>query len=251
MYLIFQGVGACCKLPGKGCGACADLCKQMNCTGCRSGCKAMQAGCSSFVEKPLSSFVIITGLMSIVEIVQLGSTFASHSLYYCTFPKSAFVGVTGWVGVQMGFALLNLLFAPYFQYKVWEQLFVASEAEEKLKTQAEVPVEKDVVQGSFKYVFMHDLGVCFYFFALVASFVWSKYGFDWVMSDPKKCNPNGGLSIAANIGWAFFYVAVLYVLMWYCCGCCAKETKIRGGYEDPEAEADPEGYEKPLNQDDQ
>uniref|UniRef100_A0A7S2B0Z0 Uncharacterized protein n=1 Tax=Alexandrium andersonii TaxID=327968 RepID=A0A7S2B0Z0_9DINO len=137
---------------------------------------------------------------------------------------------------------MNLLFAPYFQYKVWERLMQETDAESLLETQGKVDVEKEQVLGAFKHVFMHDFAVCFYFFALIGSFTWSSYGYDWVMRDPSNCNPGGGLSFAANVGWAFFYVAVLYTLAWMCCGCCAKATTIKKpGYEEVEAEEEPTG----------
>jgi len=187
--------------------------------------------------------------MSIAQLVYLGSTFSREALVDCKLPKDAFVGVDGittWIGVQMLFAFLNLVFAPYFQYKVWEKLYEESKAEELLQKQPEVEVEKEIVQSSFKHVFMTDFGVCFYFFALIASFAWSKYGFDWVTANPKQCNPDGGPSFAANLGWGFFFIAILYTMAWLCCSCCAKATVIRGGYEEV-ADADPE-LEQPLGQ---
>mmetsp|Transcript_66361 Transcript_66361/g.205476 ORF Transcript_66361/g.205476 Transcript_66361/m.205476 type:complete len:246 (-) Transcript_66361:153-890(-) len=244
MYLIFSGIGECCKLPGKACGACGDLCKQMNCTACRDCFKGCASGCSGFVEKPLSSFVVITIIMSLAELGYLATTFSSEELKKCTLPKDAFVSITGWITVEMLFSLLNLVFAPYFQYRVWERLYEESEAESKLQSMPVVEVEKDVVQSSFKYVFMHDFGVCFYFMALIASFAWSAKGFTWVTAGSKECNPDGGLSFSANLGWAFFWIAILYVVAWYCCGCCAKATTIRGGYE--EAEQEEEDNTKPF-----
>jgi len=244
MYLIFQGLGECCKLPGKLCSACGDCCKQMNCTACRDCCKSCASGCSGFVEKPLSSFVVIASLISIAELVYLSTTFSSEALKACEFPDS--VGVSTWVMVQMFFAFLNLCFAPYFQWRVWQKLYEESDAENRLQSEPFVEVEKEVVQSSFKYVFMHDLGVCFYFFALIGSLVWSNKGFNWVMSDPDNCNPDGGLSFAANLGYFFFGIPVLYTFMWYCCSCCAKATTIRGGYEEAEQEDYRDDAEKPL-----
>mmetsp|Transcript_22855 Transcript_22855/g.72356 ORF Transcript_22855/g.72356 Transcript_22855/m.72356 type:complete len:146 (-) Transcript_22855:78-515(-) len=137
----------------------------------------------------------------------------------------------------MAFAVLNLLFAPYWQYKVSQQIYDDS-IEKLIPPETELEVQKEDVQQSFRHVFMHDLGVCVYIFALAASFVWSSKGWTWVTtSDAKTCNPDGGLSFSANIGWAFSFVFMFYLFAWYCCSCCAKATTIRkGGYEPMEQE---------------
>uniref|UniRef100_A0A7S4SZ32 Uncharacterized protein n=1 Tax=Alexandrium monilatum TaxID=311494 RepID=A0A7S4SZ32_9DINO len=154
----------------------------------------------------------------------------------CVLPEDAFVTVSGWVVVQMAFALLNLCFAPYFQYRVWEKICEESNSEELLQDPevTVVSVTKEKVQESFKQVFLHDFGVCFYFLALGASFLWSGEGYRWVTAHPESCNPGGGLSFSANVGYAFAIVAVLYTIAWYCCGICARATEIRSGYQEVE-----------------
>mmetsp|Transcript_79656 Transcript_79656/g.204928 ORF Transcript_79656/g.204928 Transcript_79656/m.204928 type:complete len:238 (-) Transcript_79656:297-1010(-) len=224
MIHIFNCAKGVCSLPGEACKACGQACKSISCTPIQAACEAASGFCNSFVEKPLSSFVIITGLVSIGEIAQCVISLMDPGLSNCVLGGSGkSVGLTVWLMVQLGFAILNLLFAPYFQTKVWQRLL------EQLTPQEAQPgtkVEAKHVQDAFKHVFMQDFGVCFYFFALIASFVWSFQGATWIQTG------HGGCGFDANAGWAywlgeaFFCVALLYTLCWYCCDCCARSVTM-------------------------
>jgi len=230
MIYLFRGVAEICKVPGRLCSLCGELFKQIHCEPVKKCCDRASRGCSSFVERPLSSFVVITTVMSVLEIAYLGMTLILDSIERCpeVWPKDAWVTPNMWCLVQALFAVLNVVFAPYFQCKVWQQLEEEAEAEERLKTQPVIDIEKEDVVKSFKFVFMHDFGVLFYVFALIASFIWCCKGYTWITAGGALCNPDQGLSYAANIGWAFFFIFFLYTLAWYYCGCCAKNTQIRG-----------------------
>jgi len=97
-----------------------------------------------------------------------------------------------------------------------------------------VLVPKKDVQAAFKHTFMYDVGVLIYFFACVASCVWSWLGLKW-MWDSSQCVSelwsSGGL--AAYCGNTLCGVALMYLFAWYCCECCAKAVKVqrdsRGG----------------------
>mmetsp|Transcript_79657 Transcript_79657/g.204933 ORF Transcript_79657/g.204933 Transcript_79657/m.204933 type:complete len:238 (-) Transcript_79657:297-1010(-) len=224
MIHIFNCAKGVCSLPGEACKACGQACKSISCTPIQAACEAASGFCNSFVEKPLSSYVIITGALSIGEIAQCVISIMDPGLSKCVLGGSGkSVGLTMWLMVQLCFAVLNLLFAPYFQTKVWIALMDDLVPPEN-NPGAQVPAKK--VQEAFKHVFLNDFGVLFYFFALIASFVWSFQGATWIQTG------HGGCGFDANAGWAywlgeaFFCVALLYTLCWYCCDCCARSVTM-------------------------
>lgn len=249
MIHIFNCFGQLCKLPGQACSGCSELCKQINCDICQQGCANASKACSGFVSKPLSSFVVITILISLGELYQVGTSISSKKLSDCKLPEAAWVSIKIWCYVQMLFALVNIIFAPYFQWQVWEMIKKkVNEDPEGPRPGGDSPtieVKKDKVQAAFKDVFLNDFGVLAYFFVLIASFVWSIYGFDWIVHGTSKtalplavnatetveasnpCNPGKALTLAANLGWFFFWLAVFYTLCWYCCSCCAGATSLK------------------------
>uniref|UniRef100_A0A7S4Q0A8 Uncharacterized protein n=1 Tax=Alexandrium monilatum TaxID=311494 RepID=A0A7S4Q0A8_9DINO len=222
MIYIFNCAKEICGLPARACHAFSQLCDYINCQPCQDACEVLANCCRGFTDKPLSSYVILTGLLSICELVLCLSAFNSPMLEGCTVRSHTMkVGVRSWLVIQIGFAGLNLLFAPYFQGQVWQNILV-----EVQTTGLRGKIGKDVVQGSFKHVFLHDFGVLFYFFALVASFLWSMSGSHWQFK--AYCNPDGSVANAAWFGMCLFWVAALYSLAWYWCSCCARSV-------DPEA----------------
>merc|ERR1712039_557346 len=111
------------------------------------------------------------------------------------------------------------VFAPYFQNQVWKQIM-------KMSTGQEQRLSKDVVQGAFKEVFLHDMSVLFYFLAMLASFVWSWQGGTWIMEGSAACNSTGEAGWAYYLGLCAFWVAALYSAFWYCCQCCASSVEL-------------------------
>jgi len=243
MIYIFSGIKEICLLPKRCCTLCGECCKAINCKPIKDCCDTLARGCSGFVEKPLSSFVVITIILSVVEIAFLAMALTAEGISDCALPSDASVGLTVWCMIQLAFAVINVAFAPYFQYKVWRKLFEETDAENLLQSQPEIQVEKSMVQDSFKYVFMNDFGVCFYFFGLIAAFYWSSVGYKWIAGMSGCAVDKSGLLIAANIGWWFFLFAVLYTVAWYCCACCAKSTVIKGADFAP---VPPQDVEEPL-----
>lgn len=220
MIYIFNFFKEICSLPGRLCTACGHIFDQCHCTICTEACEAMGNCCRGFLDKPLSSYIVLSGLISLLELFLCFSSMNAPSLRSCKGTSHTLgVGVHSWLVIQMGFAGLNLLFAPYFQGKVWKDLLRKVQAQ---GAAARGKIGKDVVQSSFKDVFLHDFGVLFYFFALIASFLWSLNGSNW--QNHMYCNPDGGTANAAFLGMSLFWVAFLYSVMWYWCSCCAKSV---------------------------
>lgn len=178
-----------------------------------------------FTDKPLSSFVIIAWVMSLMELFYCYNALAAPETSSCTFPEGqgAAVGITNWLYVQMAFAVINMVFAPWFQNQVWNEIMKNVDCHVLPAPSHMVP--KEVVAGAFKHVLLYDFGVLFYFFALVASFVWSKMGGGWIM-DGKSCDATGDPGWAYYMGLCFFWVATLFAFCYTCCGCCAGSVQL-------------------------
>mmetsp|Transcript_86681 Transcript_86681/g.240377 ORF Transcript_86681/g.240377 Transcript_86681/m.240377 type:complete len:298 (-) Transcript_86681:160-1053(-) len=223
MIYVFTCVKEICGLPGKLCTECSKLCNQLNCQPCQEVCDAAANCCRGFLDKPLSSYVLITSGLSFGELASCASAFNAPELRGCEVRTSDSpgpeVGVHSWLVGQMAFAGINLLFAPYFQNQVWHNL--VEQVQSLGPAQAKVP--KKVVQNSFKHVFLHDFGVLFYFFTLIGSFIWSLHGQEWRYRGP-SCNPDGATEWAAYLGTCLFWVAFFYSLCWYWCECCARSV---------------------------
>jgi len=221
MIYIFSGCKQVCSLPGKACTEVGKCCGNMNCTPVKDCCQTVGNTCTQFMDKPLSSFVFITMLISLAELYYCFNTLSSPSLNTCQLGGSgASIGISTWLFVQMGFAVLNLVFAPWFQNQVWKQIM-------KTTTGQDQKLPKEVVQGAFKEVFLNDMSVLFYFFAMLASFVWSWQGGTWINSG-SYCNSSGEAGWAYYLGLCAFWVAALYSTFWYCCSCCASSVELSG-----------------------
>jgi len=223
MLHIFNIARAICEIPGRLCMLCGTIFEQIRCQFCVDCCNALSSGCHEFLLRPLSSFVEITCILSLLELACGIGAFTSPALAGCLAKTSSFPGVSikMWLLIQMCFAGINLIFAPYFQCRVWQHIW----EQLALFGQPQAGIPMLMVQQSFKQVFLHDCGVAFYFLALIASFWWSWTGTEW-SSLGSECNPMGLVDNAAGLGMSFFWVAVIYSLFWYTCSCCAASMDV-------------------------
>jgi len=232
MIYIFNAFAFVCSLPATLCKECGNLCAQLNCNLCRDGCRACSRGFSEAMAKPLSTYVVLAFLISGFELYLCYQAFDNDAA--CEFEKQqAAVEFGTWILVQGGFALLNLVFAPYFQTRIWQHLKEELERPESDTSETEadaagyVLVPKKDVQAAFKHTFLYDFGVLIYFFACVASFIWSCMGWKWMAAS--RC----GLELVGAGGWAVYCgnalcgIALMYLFTWYCCECCAKSVKVQ------------------------
>lgn len=219
MIHVFNCARGICELPGYLCMLCGRIFDQVNCQPCVDCCDTLARGCHVFLLKPLSSYVVITALLCFCEVAFCISALCTPVLAACvgTTMTPPEVTIPKWLYVQIGFACVNLLFAPYFQSRVWQNLV---EQMQLMGPTAHGSIPMLLVQRSFKHVFLHDIGVCLYFFILLCSFGWSYKGTEWAARG-EACNPIGFADQASWLGMCFFWVAVFYSLFWYCCDCCA------------------------------
>eukprot|EP00931_Biecheleriopsis_adriatica_P042180 TRINITY_DN24046_c0_g1_i1.p1 TRINITY_DN24046_c0_g1~~TRINITY_DN24046_c0_g1_i1.p1 ORF type:complete len:247 (+),score=49.21 TRINITY_DN24046_c0_g1_i1:51-791(+) len=235
MIYVFDCTKEVCALPGKACVECGKACSQINCEPCVNLCNECGNSFSYFMDKPLSTYVVIKVLLASLELYYCYTAFSDPLIKQCTMEGAPVQGAT-WLQVQMGFSIVHVIFSPYFQHRVWKKIAEKMKEQPALTQGAAIP--SDVVYASFKEVFLYDLGVLFYALLLTISFVWSWKGSTWVASNPKFCDPGGAAGSAAYIGMCFFWVAVVYNFCYYYCGCCASSVKLRN----PAAEL---GYEQP------
>jgi len=215
------------------------MCGKLNCNLCRDCCQECSRWFSEAMAKPLSTYVIIAFLISGFELFLCYQAFSNKACELDT--KKASVDFDTWVLIQGGFALLNLLFAPYFQYKIWQHLKEELENPDSETSDSEVPEEgyvlvpKKDVQKAFKHTFLYDFGVLIYFFACVASCIWSFMGLKWMLSTGScQIELIGAGGWAAYCGNTLCGIALMYLFCWYCCECCAKSVKVqrdpKGGF---------------------
>lgn len=228
MIYVFTCVRQLFALPGVLCNECSKVCQYINCAPIQQCCYEVSRCFASFIDRPLSSFVIIAALLSLCELLYCAYSFKEPFLGSCamTSRMGSSIGIVTWLYVQIGFACLNLLFAPYFQCKVWRHIVQEIQNVGPMPL-GHVRVSMKSVQEAFKQVFLHDFGVLFYFFALIASFVWSSAGAA-AIDHGWNCNPGGYPGQAAWLGMCFFWTACVYSVLWYCCECCARSVDIMG-----------------------
>jgi len=199
MIYIFQAVQNICNIPGLICNACGDLCSKMNCKPVQECCEAAGKQCIHFMERPLSTYVVLALVLGICAIA------TDAELY---------VQIVG---------LVYICFAFYFQHKVWQQILASQHdrpfIDEAIEGQAtrmspfgsistnKLRVPQETVQDVFKKVFMEDFVVLGFFVLLVIFLVWSfNKGDPW--------------------GFYLFGAAFIYSIAWYCCKCCAGTVRI-------------------------
>jgi len=207
------------------------------------------------MERPLSAYVMVSVLISIL------------TLYQCSQDLSSVIGCTSnFLYVLMAFSVINILFAMYLQSMVWREImseenqdrFVDGDAPTKIyrgkigqaamgmfvkgadspekqrlpaqsapenhgRDHGRILVPKDVVQSSFRKVFMEDFGVLFMFFLLLGIFGISFRGHELIDTLEPKCEISG---LTANCGFLFFWVAFLWSMMYMCCTCCSNKVTI-------------------------
>jgi len=243
MIHLFDTCKKCCTLPGKACTECGKVFDNINCSACEQCCEEVHTSFKGFLQKPLSTYAVLAVAISAGEIGLVVASIYEPSLQDCTFPKGLGqqVGAYHWLYGQFGFAWLNLTFAPYIRHRLWLNLQDASQkvaAEGGAAwdgTTAKVP--QTLVREAFSNVFWHDIGVCMYVFASVASLWWSFNGLDWVEASD-ACDPGGFASMAAMAGSAFFFFLVVYFACFWLylkCGSAMEVTPV--GYLLPGAAA--------------
>jgi hypothetical protein len=169
-----------------------------------------------------------------ISILELGcsvySLMKEDEYKNCHFQDPQFgFGIHNWLEVQMGFAALNLLFAPYVQWQLWRKLNEEARLPDDpdllpdLRTQeantasGAVRASKQDVVEAFKHVFLYDFGVLIYFVVLFLSFGFSYYGSHKIHQEKEDCHDNtDGLALySAYTGMFFVVFVVIYGAAWY------------------------------------
>mmetsp|Transcript_24245 Transcript_24245/g.76226 ORF Transcript_24245/g.76226 Transcript_24245/m.76226 type:complete len:379 (-) Transcript_24245:182-1318(-) len=231
MIYVFGFAKDVCALPGKACLALAEGCGRVEemFTGPLKGaldgvarlCTEAGNFFASFVDRPLSSYVIIKAVLSVASLRACLNAMLDSSLASCE--ASGSVGIRLWLYVQFGFACLNLIFAPYFQSQVWKLLLEESvRLEADARGNVQIPGAK--VHESFRFVLLHDAPVCLYVVALLLSFAWSCMGVGLVAHH--GCNPGGWPAQACTWNSYFFWLALIYTASYYYCGCCVSSVVL-------------------------
>eukprot|EP00435_Cladocopium_sp_Y103_P073158 s308_g42.t1 len=230
MIHVFNCAKEVCALPGKACVECGKVCSQINCEPCKQCCDECGKVVSTFWDRPLSTYVALKVIMAAAQIYFCASALSDESLKSCNAEaKGGWVSGETWVQVQMGFAIVHLLFAPYFQSRVW-RMVSEKLREGQFRLEPGFVVPQQIIFASFKEVFLYDLGILVYAMILCASFVWSMNGSSSMVG--RFCDPGGNCGSASYLGLCFFWLAVVYNFCYYFCGCCASSVQLT----DPDTE---------------
>jgi len=237
MIYIFTGCQNICSLPGYLCSACGQVCKHLP-GGLEVVCKPCQAGCAHagsyvkhFFERPLSAYVIVSLLVSL------------YTVFLAMLDMNSKPGCSSnFLYILMAFAVINVIFAIYMQARVWSHImsddnqheFVDGDKSARVSSRSQesetvrpgkIIVPKEVVQASFKQVFMEDFGVLAMFVGLLAICFLSWNGPQWIDGAPPKCR--GQVKEGTkDMGYTFFWVAAVWCFFYMCCGCCANKVTI-------------------------
>lgn len=232
MIYLFDCCKNACSLPAKICEKCSEACRDNPCAkACSTCCSDLSNWFQGIVNRPMGGFVFMAVWVAILELGCCIYSLVNQSMLAdCVFPQPQLgLGILNWLSVQMGFAALNMLFAPYVQWQLWRKLNeearekddpdAACEPRTKLANTATGAVhasKQDVVEA-FKHVFLYDIGVLLYFVALCASFYCSWYGSAQISTHEQECSGKiGGFPrYSAWIGMFFVVFVFLYGLAWY------------------------------------
>eukprot|EP00930_Biecheleria_cincta_P084855 TRINITY_DN74287_c0_g1_i1.p1 TRINITY_DN74287_c0_g1~~TRINITY_DN74287_c0_g1_i1.p1 ORF type:complete len:374 (-),score=55.59 TRINITY_DN74287_c0_g1_i1:186-1160(-) len=186
----------------------------------------MADNCKDFVNRPLGLYVAAAVIVSLGELGCCIYVIMQDKLKSCTLPEGLAqqVGIEHWIKVQASFAWLNMMFAPYIQYQLMQKL---QETPGSSDSEGLVSVDQSRIKDSFVEVFLYDIGVCLYVFAVIASFVWSCFGVIWLSEASPTCDTQGYVSMSAYLGIFFFWGLVCYSVVWYCYISCVSMTPVR------------------------
>lgn len=142
------------------------------------------------------------------------------------------LGIKASLDVHMAFAWLHMIFGPYIQYRLFEELKQEARTWHTVEDVAddEVDLSSTRVKGAFSDVFKYDIGVCLYVFALFGSLAWSVLLLTWADAD-SDCDPEGYVSRTAQTGIGFFVFVMIYSILWWCYLSCVSTMQVHGvGY---------------------
>lgn len=230
MIYVFNGVKEICSLPGKACQLCGQCCQEIHCEPCKEACSSCGQCFVNFMDRPLSTYVIVK---VVISSLLLYACIVSLSEPACEGCQSKPINST-WLYVMTGLGVLHLIFAPYFQIRVWHRL------EEEIAKGPPAPrplrVSASVVHEAFKQVFLHDLGILFYFFVLIFAFAWAWLGQVWIEEATKSgCEVPDSTTTACTLTYVLVSIAVIYTGLYYCCSCCAGSVELQSAPGIPDA----------------
>mmetsp|Transcript_72784 Transcript_72784/g.151981 ORF Transcript_72784/g.151981 Transcript_72784/m.151981 type:complete len:427 (-) Transcript_72784:303-1583(-) len=229
MIHLFSGCKEICHLPGRACRACGEICEHVECSCCKEWCDELSHLFSDFVSKPLGLYVVLGVGLSAAEIAFCCLSLAqTETLEKCQLKEGMphKVGVNRWLYGQMGTAWLNLVFAPYLQLRLSQNMKAMAAAQ--AETGEWTTLSKTQVKKAFSDIFWHDFGFCAYVFVLIGSCIWSYWGLDWVQAGP-ACDPDGFASLAGYMGLGFFFFIIVHFFFWNIYLECMSTVEVRAG----------------------
>mmetsp|Transcript_13497 Transcript_13497/g.38931 ORF Transcript_13497/g.38931 Transcript_13497/m.38931 type:complete len:212 (-) Transcript_13497:454-1089(-) len=187
MIYICKGCGELCQLPCKACDAC---CKAIS-----ESCKCVGDLFRPICDGPLASYVLATWLCMIMVAAAGGYGIADSE---CDRAKQACIAF-------VALAVVHAVFAFYLQRQIMSGLV----------RKGAHPSSHEELAKEAVHILLYDVGVCFYTLIYFGSFGFACYSFAML-----SCGAGAGWGAAVLLvlyGW----LALTYLMAWYCCRCCA------------------------------
>lgn len=243
------------------------------CQPCQLFCNECAFSIGNWFHKPLGPYVILAMLLSGLEIFMCLYALIDEDISKCVgrTVRARDLGLEHWLEGQFGFACLHFIFAPYIQFRLWQNLQQeAAEVEQNeaqrtgqvaqfLQPNVFVSVPQHLIREAFWNIFWHDFGVCGYVFATFFSGFWSYLGTNWFVGSA-FCDPDGYISSVAQLGSLFMVFVVLYFIGFSMYMSCVTSMEVNpkralapmsaGGYsltpQQPPVQGMPAGGSKPF-----
>lgn len=204
----------CCKYPCEACdGACkgCSKCAQEVCGGCGQLCEP----CSRVLDRPLGSYVVMTGCLNLPACLFAVIGIADREVRACSASPMTIFCLTN---VVLG--ILHSGFALYLQQRLvsgmQSQTFMGQQAAELGAADPNhMPTSKELMKRAGN-ILLYDIGFCVYVFVFVGSFGFNCAGMGWAADCPGASLP--GLSAGLMLFFAF--LAVGFFILWYCSLAC-------------------------------
>lgn len=248
------------------CQGCASILGNMKCNICRNACQACGSCVVGFHTKPLSSYVIVSFLLS--GVCGYIAYAASTEDNTCKYKDDAMFQKETFCYILLATAVVNVVFAVYFQMQVWAKIkeTISTDGREALeieaegyasklknqgggllgkglaaagRAQAETPQSAEAEAGSherlkIKAKTVQDSFVDTFkkdfgvliFFLASLGIVFLCYQAKGFVATGTGCSDKEMEGWSYYTGFGFFTVPFIYTLMWYCCTCCAKAANI-------------------------
>lgn len=227
MYYCFKACDDACKSCSK---CCDDACK---------GCGDCCAPCSTALDRPLGSYVLMSGVLNIPAAACAAISFASEDVRGCSVqPLNALCGLNFVLG--LGHFAMALYVQRRLVYGLNNAGSMPGAGAAPLSAAGSHSIPANELMTRAGHIVCYDVAFCLYLFAFVGSFALQCFGFNWI----RACRASSSLPwVSATLLTVFAFAAVGFAFLWYCalsCDACLQDCWPRRSHQ-PQAGQRPRG----------